>query len=162
MLRLSPITEILFQQRRRLVSTLSPGHHIHPAAPTTTTLLTQNRPLSPYVSIYQPQLTWIMSIGHRVTGAGLAGAVYAFGMASSLNSTGNLTLKICEMVSMAPLSVVLAGKFILAAPFMYHMLNGMRHLIWDVGKSLTLRGVYTSGWVVNIFTLISAGIITFL
>lgn len=157
MFRLSPLVGIL--QRRRLVSTMSPGHHTHSSSPPTTS---PKRPLSPHVSIYQPQLTWIMSIGHRMSGAGLAGTVYAFGMASSLNSTGNLTLKICEMVSMLPLPMVLTGKFVLAAPFMYHLLNGMRHLVWDMGRSLTLRGVYTSGWIVNILTLVSAGFITFL
>ncbi|CAJ0826446.1 10600_t:CDS:2 [Entrophospora sp. SA101] len=29
------------------------------------------RPLSPHFTIYQPQLTWYMSLTHRVTGAGL-------------------------------------------------------------------------------------------
>jgi succinate dehydrogenase (ubiquinone) cytochrome b560 subunit len=34
------------------------------------------RPVSPHVSIYQPQLTWVMSIAHRVTGAGLAAGTF--------------------------------------------------------------------------------------
>lgn len=146
---------------KRLVSTMSPGHSHSNPTNVSSSLKTSRRPLSPHVSIYQPQLTWVMSIGHRITGAGLASTVYAFGMASSLSS-GNLTLKICEMVAMLPLPVVLAGKFVLAAPFMYHLFNGVRHLVWDAGRALTLRGVYTSGWIVNISTLISAGLITFL
>ena len=30
------------------------------------------RPISPHFTIYQPQLTWYMSIAHRITGAALA------------------------------------------------------------------------------------------
>ncbi|MWN16061.1 succinate dehydrogenase, cytochrome b556 subunit, partial [Escherichia coli] len=35
-----------------------------------------DRPISPHVEIYQPQLTWCSSIAHRVTGVGLSGALY--------------------------------------------------------------------------------------
>lgn len=146
---------------RRFITTVTPGHHSH-AAPTIKDLKS-HRPLSPHVTIYQPQLTWLMSIGHRVTGAGLTGVVYGFGITSSLNLfPGNLTMKICELVSVLPLPMVLAGKFILATPFMYHLFNGVRHLIWDTGKALTLRGVYATGWAVNIATLISSTLLTFL
>lgn len=144
---------------RRFITTMTPGHHSH-ATPTINELKS-HRPMSPHMTIYQPQLTWLMSIGHRVTGAGLAGVVYGFGITSSLN-LGNLTMKICELVSVLPLPVVLAGKFVLATPFMYHLFNGVRHLIWDMGRALTLRGVYATGWAVNIATLISSTLLTFL
>ena len=104
-----------------------------------------------------------MSIGHRVTGAGLAGLIYAFGITAGCSgSTVNLTTKICELISAVPLPFVLAGKFVLAAPFMYHLLNGIRHLIWDSGSALTLRGVYATGWMVNIATLASATVLSIL
>ena len=146
---------------RRFITTLTPGHHSH-VAPTMSDL-NSNRPMSPHMTIYQPQLTWLMSIGHRVTGAGLAGIVYGFGITSSLNIFPvNLTMKICEMITVLPLPLVLAGKFVLATPFMYHLFNGVRHLIWDTGRALTLRGVYVTGWAVNIATLISSTFLTFL
>ena len=43
-----------------------------------------DRPISPHVEIYQPQLTWCSSIAHRVTGVGLSGALYASAVALSL------------------------------------------------------------------------------
>ena len=150
-------SRILLPSSLRFISTMTPGHD----HTTTNATLLQGRPLSPHVSIYQPQLTWLMSIGHRVTGAGLAGLIYAFGITASATSI-DLTAKICELVSAVPLPLVLAGKFALAAPFMYHLLNGVRHLIWDTGKALTLRGVYTTGWIVNITTILSAGLLTIL
>ena len=128
----------------------------------TTNNSSQRRPLSPHMTIYQPQLTWLMSIGHRVTGSGLAVLIYGFGISQSISTDGVCSLSnLCELISMAPLPMVLAGKFVLAAPFMYHLLNGIRHLLWDSGRALTLRGVYTTGWIVNILTLASAGFLTF-
>lgn len=38
------------------------------------------RPLSPHILIYKPQLTWLLSITHRMTG--LAVATYAVGFAA--------------------------------------------------------------------------------
>lgn len=37
------------------------------------------RPVSPHLKIYQPQLTWVMSIAHRATGAGLAAGTSEIG-----------------------------------------------------------------------------------
>jgi len=66
------------------------------------------RPLSPHLFIYKPMLTMLMSIVHRITGAGLY-----FGFMSSL--FGRLTL------------------FGYTWALMHHMLGGIRHLIWDNG-----------------------------
>ena len=147
-------------QGKSLITTLSPGHYSHPTP--TISKEKQQGPMSPHLTIYQPQLTWLMSIGHRVTGAGIAGVIYGFGMTSSLTSSSpyELTNKICEMIGTMPLWMVLMGKFALSVPFMYHLLNGIRHLIWDTGRALTLKGVYVTGWIVNAITLISATILT--
>lgn len=31
-------------------------------------------------------------------------------------------------------AIILAAKFLIAFPFSYHLVNGMRHLIWDCGN----------------------------
>ena len=95
-----------------------------------------NRPLSPHLTIYRPQYTSMLSILHRVTGvsltAGLALAVwwllaaatspeyfeFVNGMATSW--IGNL--------------VWIGSTWALA----YHFCNGIRHLMWDMGKGLEL------------------------
>jgi succinate dehydrogenase (ubiquinone) cytochrome b560 subunit len=41
---------------------------------------------------------------------------------------------VIEFVSNLPDAAKYAGKFILAAPFAFHSLNGMRHLGWDLGR----------------------------
>lgn len=41
---------------------------------------------------------------------------------------------------------LMAIKFVLAYPFAYHMVNGVRHLAWDAAKFLTLKEVYSTGY----------------
>ena len=35
----------------------------------------------------------------------------------------------------------------------YHFLNGIRHLLWDAGYLLDLRGAYASGWTVVVLAV---------
>lgn len=120
------------------------------------------RPMSPHITIYQPQLTWLMSIGHRITGAGLATLVYAWAITASI-APKDLTQNAVHFIdSSVPEAVFVAGKAVLAAPFSYHLFNGLRHLVWDAGRALTLRGVYATGWAVNVATIGSTIALTLL
>ena len=103
------------------------------------------RPLSPHLQVYRPQLTSVLSILHRITGMALvfglllltwwliaaAAGPEAFGVAQAfLGSWFGL--------------LVLFG---LSLALFYHLCNGVRHLIWDSGYLLEIEGVYRSGWV---------------
>ena len=44
--------------------------------------------------------------------------------------------------------------FAFTAALYYHLLNGIRHLFWDIGKGYELDTVYTSGRFVVILTLV--------
>jgi succinate dehydrogenase (ubiquinone) cytochrome b560 subunit len=46
---------------------------------------------------------------------------------------------IVEFVAGLPDTVKYAGKTLLAAPFAFHSLNGLRHLSWDMGKCAFVR-----------------------
>lgn len=118
------------------------------------------RPLSPHLTIYQPQLTWIMSIGHRLTGTALATAIYALGLsyAMATPSTGEL---VAWVGSNVPGPLVTASKALLAFPVCYHSLNGIRHLVWDCGWALSLRGCYLTGWLVNAGAVLGTVLLTF-
>lgn len=115
----------------------------------------RRRPLSPHLTIYQWQLTNTMSIGHRFTGAGLALAIYAFGCSYALQG-GPETQQLVGWVAEAPVALVTAGKFVVAWPFWFHLLNGIRHLTWDLGHALSLRGTYATGWAVNVLSFFAA------
>lgn len=51
-------------------------------------------------------------------------------------------------------------KFSLSFPMAYHFWNGIRHLIWDTGKMLTIPQVYTTGYIMLAVTFATAGFLT--
>lgn len=126
--------------------------------------MASKRPISPHVSIYQPQLTWVMSIMHRVTGAGLAAGFYGFGIAYALS--GNQAPQIGDeslwsyrstqwIYATLPLAIIYVTKVGVVAPFWYHTFNGVRHLLWDFKYCLSLKQVYMTGYAVNAGTVLA-------
>lgn len=108
----------------------------------------KQRPVSPHLSIYEPQLTWVMSIFHRITGAGLAAGVY-LGSLSYLSAGLPSSAGVVATVASMPAVVTFAGKALTAAPLAYHTCNGVRHLLWDFGYFLSLKQVYSTGYAVG-------------
>jgi len=93
-----------------------------------------NRPLSPHLMIYRPQWTSISSIFTRITGnalivAGLMAVWWFIALASGpeayARANGVITSWFGDLVMM--LSVWAAW---------YHLIFGIRHLIWDSGRML--------------------------
>ncbi|ODV77285.1 cytochrome b560 subunit of succinate dehydrogenase [Suhomyces tanzawaensis NRRL Y-17324] len=111
----------------------------------------KNRPLSPDLTIYKPQLTWVLSGLHRVTGVAMAGGFYALTCGYAASSIFGLGLDSAALVSAftaLPLGVQFLAKAVMSYPFVFHSFNGIRHLVWDTGRELTLKGVYRTGYVV--------------
>ncbi len=104
----------------------------------------QDRPRSPHIQIYRPQLTSVLSITHRMTGVllGVAGmVVMAWLVAGSL---GRGPYEVVVAVMRSPIG----AAFLFAWTFctFFHLCNGIRHLFWDVGQGFELRSIYLSGW----------------
>ncbi|TKY89651.1 hypothetical protein EX895_001436 [Sporisorium graminicola] len=118
------------------------------------------RPSSPHFTIYQPQITWYLSIINRITGTGLSVLMYAyfsayagfplFGSAEALSSAS-----LTDFVATLPAWFKTAVKVPLALAFTFHSFNGLRHLAWDWGYALTLKGVYSTAYVVMGATAVS-------
>lgn len=146
--------------RQHAVRRLLAQRAVHDAVTPEGTAQRTRRPLSPHLTIYQPQLTWVMSIGHRVTGAGVAVLIYGFGAYYAVVQPGAITETVREAVAVLPGAVVATGKFLLAAPFFFHTFNGVRHLVWDSGRALSLRATYLGGWAVNAASIAAAAAVT--
>ena len=104
---------------------------------------TSNRPLSPHLQVYKPQLTSVLSILHRITGAALAVGTLLVTYWLSALAGGPETFASANAV----LGSVL-GKFVLffwSWALFYHLSNGIRHLVWDTGFGFDLPTVYLSG-----------------
>ncbi|KAJ3877835.1 SDHC, cytochrome b subunit of succinate dehydrogenase [Lentinula edodes] len=104
---------------------------------------------------YEPQLTWVGSIFNRIT------VLCGFSLAY-LVAPGTLdSAHVIEFVHGLPDAVKYTGKFILALPFSFHSWNGIRHLLWDSGKFLTVKGAYSIGYAVLGATTISTLVLMF-
>lgn len=45
-------------------------------------------------------------------------------------------------------------KLMLVLPFVYHLVLGTRHLLWDSGRFLTIREVYKTGYIALVVILL--------
>ncbi|MCY3980990.1 MAG: succinate dehydrogenase, cytochrome b556 subunit [Alphaproteobacteria bacterium] len=109
-------------------------------------MVSDNRPLSPHLQIYRPQLTSVLSIAHRGAGIalGVGAAFFAWWLlaaASGPEAYGTAQ----AFFGSGPGLVVLAG---FSFALFYHLCNGIRHLFWDAGMGLELDQAYRSGWTV--------------
>lgn len=141
------------------------------------------RPNSPHLTIYQPQLTWYLSVLTRITGVGLSGReLVGEKRGTGGRGTSGASIRKCRMLrkdstllttpvyqspfrppvfyvwamsylaipytgagqvlssahlvqyaAMTPFWLKMAIKVPAAAAFSFHSLNGLRHLLWDVG-----------------------------
>lgn len=111
-----------------------------------------NRPLSPHLSIYKPQITSITSILTRITGNALlistVLAVWWFMAAAS----GPAAFAIADSVLTSWFGDIVL--FLSLWGIWYHMLAGLRHLIWDAGYGLDLPSATRLGWSVIIGSVI--------
>ena len=103
-----------------------------------------NRPLSPHLQVYKPQLTSVLSILHRATGIALAVGTlllvwWLVAAATGENAFADVQAFIGSWI----------GKLLLLGwsfAIFYHMCNGIRHLFWDAGYGFELDAAYKSGW----------------
>ncbi|TVQ36927.1 MAG: succinate dehydrogenase, cytochrome b556 subunit [Wenzhouxiangella sp.] len=115
-------------------------------------MATDNRPLSPHLQVYRPQLTSVLSISHRLTGIVLSvgSAVVVIWLLALAGGAESYD----RMIAVLSHPVGLLGMAIWSFCLFYHLLNGIRHLFWDAGWLLDLRGAYASGWAVVILSVV--------
>ncbi|PWG17624.1 succinate dehydrogenase, cytochrome b556 subunit [Salibaculum griseiflavum] len=118
-----------------------------------------DRPLSPHLQIYRPQWTSVTSIFVRITGNALLisallaiwwFAALARGPEAYAVANGVLTSWFGDLV-----------MFLSVGGIWYHLLGGVRHLIWDSGHMLDVnrsemfgQGMVIVSVLLTIFTVI--------
>ena len=116
-------------------------------------ILNNKRPLSPHLQIYKPQLTSVMSISHRFTGVILSMLLILIPFFFFLLAMGNDYFDIIVIVlDHFLVKLILYGIIFVLA---YHLLNGIRHLFWDIGIGLSIKDSYLSGYLVIITSIIT-------
>lgn len=115
-----------------------------PAQPTGPEMSSQDRPLSPHLQVYRPQITSVMSILHRLTGIALAVGTLLLVWWLVAAAAGP-----DEFAAVQGFAGSIVGRVLLFGwswALFYHLCNGIRHLVWDVGCGFELKTVYATGW----------------
>ena len=96
-----------------------------------------NRPLSPHLTIYRPQLTSMSSILVRITGIALLclSPFVAWWLLAATSSSGSFAVIDGLMRSWFGNLVLFLGTW----AFFYHMLGRLRHVVWDFGYCLDVE-----------------------
>lgn len=104
-----------------------------------------DRPLSPHLQIYRPQLTSITSILTRITGNALiVGVMLAvWWLLAAATSDGYFAVANDFATSWFGDLVFLGSAWAV----WYHLLAGLRHLVWDAGIGMDIPTAEKLGWV---------------
>jgi len=107
------------------------------------------RPLSPHLSIYKPQISSVLSIGHRISGVGLFLVLSIFCWWFALWVFDNFDSSYLEIMDN---NIVQILSLIASYGFFYHLCTGIRHLIWDTGRGFSICAISYSGWIAIIIS----------
>jgi len=116
----------------------------------------KNNPISPHLQIYKWQISSLLSIAHRIVGVINILAIIAICIWSLLLLLGSESY-----YSINSFLNNFFGKFIVISlcwTFSFHILNELRHLIWDLGYGFDLKISKITG----VLTLIGSFVFTIL
>lgn len=103
--------------------------------------MSANRPLSPHLQVYRLPLTGLVSITHRITGVMLSVGLLLFVYVLAAIAAGEERYLAMQSFMALWVGQLIYWGFIYA--LFFHLCHGIRHLIWDVGKTFdraTLTG----------------------
>ncbi len=113
----------------------------------------KQRPLSPHLQVYKPQITSVLSILHRFSGLALSlSLVVVTFLVFSLAFPHNSFLSLKSLTTCFLVKAILWGGVL---AFIYHFYSGLRHLLWDTGRLLSLFWVRVTGYCVIGLTVIT-------
>ncbi len=110
------------------------------------------RPLSPHLTIHKKIPSAIFSITHRITGFALSLGTLIIVICLfyfSLNNNNFLLIK-----TLSNIVIIQAFFFLWFFSILYHLINGIRYLIWSTGYFINLKFINISGYLVVVFSLL--------
>ena len=104
------------------------------------------RPLSPHLQVYKWPVSMALSIGHRISGVGLAigTLLMTWWLVAAALSDGAFAAVQGVLSSVIGVLALMAWT----AALIFHLFSGIRHLMWDIGFGFDDRSYRTSGWTV--------------
>ena len=114
-------------------------------------MTTGNRPLSPHLQVYRPQITSIVSILHRITGVTMAFGSIFFVYWIGAGAYGPEAFAAAKELMTSWLGM--AFLFCWTFAIYFHLCNGVRHLFWDMGMGFEKEQYSGSGKAVFIVSI---------
>jgi len=121
--------------------------------------MSNNRPLSPHLSIHKKILTSVFSIFHRFTGIFLSLGLFLIILWIFLIALGPNYFNLFKYISTNIFFKSIL--FFWTVSVFYHLFNGVRYLYWTFGKGMELKTVYFAGYIVLALTFISSVLVWF-
>jgi len=104
------------------------------------------RPLSPHLHVYRWPISMAVSIGHRVSGVGLAIGTLLLTWWLVAAAVSDEAFASVQWFLATPIGLlVLLGW---TASLFFHFFAGIRHLVWDAGFGFAKPHYDWSGWAV--------------
>ncbi len=105
----------------------------------------RERPLSPHLQIYKPQITSVTSILHRATGVALALGLFVLGWGLIALASGEGSYAVFKDFWGSIFGMILLFGWSFA--FFYHFCCGLRHLVMDTGRMMDIKGMYKAAYI---------------
>ena len=122
--------------------------------------MARERPISPHLQVYKPQITSVLSIFHRITGVALTfGLILLVAWIFTL-SLGEEYFEYFVMFIKSWFGLLILFGSTLALN--YHLCNGIRHLFWDAGYGYEIETVHKSGLAVLVVSFVLTTLIWYL
>lgn len=107
-------------------------------------MTTRSRPMSPHLQVYRLPLTALMSVTHRATGTGLGLGCLLLAYWLGSAAYGPEAYARAQAFIGSWFGVLLLLGF--SASLFYHLCNGVRHLLWDIGWGFEKQQYTASGY----------------
>jgi succinate dehydrogenase / fumarate reductase cytochrome b subunit len=95
---------------------------------------------------YRFQISSFLSITHRITGVGLALGTILIAVWVMSAAMGPREYNEFARIAHGPIGQLLLFGWSWA--LLYHLCNGVRHLVWDAGYAFEKKSVDLGGWIV--------------
>ena len=118
------------------------------------------RPLSPHLSVYRmSRYTLATSIANRFTGVALSAGLLLLVYWLMSVAGGAQSYARALRVLTSPLVRLIYAALIIS--FCYHLVAGVRHLVWDTGHGLERTQAQKSAWLVITLSVVLIVVISY-
>jgi|SRR5690606_4551874 len=119
-----------------------------------------DRPLSPHLSIYKFKYTLVTSILNRLTGLALSVGLLLLVYWLAAAATGPEAYSEASAALSHPLAKLVFAALLFA--FAYHLIAGIRHLVWDTGRGMEREQSRRSAWFIGAVSVVLALVLWYL